>query len=564
MTLGHEAAATTSEPAAGVKKTPGLLQADVGKFLGSVLLSTWARWVAWGCVALAIAVAFALGAWLQSRVLINHDVGWIVRSAGWLLDGRRFGSEIVDSNPPLIWFLSIPAAAVARAGWLSEVDAIRIYFWAICGGSMLLCHRMLRPLRTGGGELESAGIILGAGVAFALLPQASFGQREYLAFVLALPYCLLVAGRVAYGDVFSRPLAITAGLLAGLAFAFKPWLLAVPVAIEAVHLIQTRDLRRSFRVETLALAGVLVTYALIAVVATPDYFTVSVPLARAVYWLFGSKPLDVMWHTFTQRLEPFLIAGLILACVGSFPAYARVLLAAALGFGANYWFQRKGFGYHLYPVLATSVVFLGYACAHGCKRIAMRRSLWLQRLAVPAIALLVAAGVVHLIAPVREGFAWARANDIRDGVNGAAWRRALIARLEPLTKGGGKRIYAISSHPFPAYPTLNYLDAEAGNSQLCLFAYSAYVKLGSVTDESKIRGIESGVATQRAIVLREFLSSPPDIVLVRNILPGRGRSGLDFIEHLSSDARFAAAWRNYTELKPQGQIRIFVRRQSAG
>src|SRR5215471_19280210 len=133
---------------------------------------------------LVIALIVACGARLQAHVHLNHDVAWITHGAVWMLDGKQFGRDIIDVNPPLIWFVSLPAAWLVKQGWCTEADAIRLYVWGLCAVSLLLCHRALRPMRLAGAGAESIAILVGAALAMAILPKAAFGQREHLAFVL--------------------------------------------------------------------------------------------------------------------------------------------------------------------------------------------------------------------------------------------------------------------------------------------------------------------------------------------------------------------------------------------
>ena len=64
-------------------------------------------WAGLGLIALAtIALHVAAPA--------NHDVAWILDGAGRLLDGARFGRDIVDVNPPLAWWLAAVPVLSAR------------------------------------------------------------------------------------------------------------------------------------------------------------------------------------------------------------------------------------------------------------------------------------------------------------------------------------------------------------------------------------------------------------------------------------------------------------------
>ena len=141
-------------------------------------------------VYLWIAAAFGLvllGQGLQSHVHLNHDVSWIAHSARWLLQGRSFGTDVLDPNPPLIWWLSMPAAAIANAGLLDEATAVQVVFWSYFLLSAVLLFRVLHdasPDERGASIGWQASFIVMA----TLAPGFSFGQREYLSVLLAMPY----------------------------------------------------------------------------------------------------------------------------------------------------------------------------------------------------------------------------------------------------------------------------------------------------------------------------------------------------------------------------------------
>ena len=97
-------------------------------------------WLVWLLVAMVSALA---GNLLQSHVHLNHDVAWIAHSARWLLRGQTFGTGVLDPNPPMAWFLSMPAAGLAELGLMPEPSAVRLVFWGYFFVSAALLFRVL-------------------------------------------------------------------------------------------------------------------------------------------------------------------------------------------------------------------------------------------------------------------------------------------------------------------------------------------------------------------------------------------------------------------------------------
>jgi hypothetical protein len=513
---------------------------------------------AWPRVGLLILVAalFGAGIWMQSRVYLNHDVAWIVHSARWLLAGRRLGSDIIDVNPPLIWYFSLPAAALAQAGLLAEPAALRLWVWLVCGAALWLAHRLLAPLRDGGRALEAGAIMVGAAYAMTILAAAAFAQRDYLAFVLGLPYCLLLAWRLEARSACPRALAGLAGLLGAVGFGLKPWFLAVPLLLEGLRMAEQRTLRGALRPETLALGIGLLTYLAVALLTAPDYFRVALPLARATYWAYDSLlPLHVSGMA---ALEPAAYGLVLCALALSLTRHARVLLAAIGGFTLSYLGQHKGFAYHAYPALATSTVFFLQSVAHAVHQLRTRvqhARAGLKGALMVCLALLAAERCWMWSLPARQ---WLASYDIDEGYSGQL-RRELVDTVNHYAPRG-TYVYAFSTHPFPAFPTMSYTQAEWGSAFAAQFTIPAYVRRNRPA-QVDARAVEQAVLLQRRYVLAEFRRYQPRVVLVETARYGRLglRAPFDDIAFYCQDPAFAQLWREYRAVTRIGTEMVYVR-----
>ena len=47
--------------------------------------------------------------------VFHHDKAWILYTAGEMLDGAALYVDLLDENPPLVFWLTTPAVALARA-----------------------------------------------------------------------------------------------------------------------------------------------------------------------------------------------------------------------------------------------------------------------------------------------------------------------------------------------------------------------------------------------------------------------------------------------------------------
>ena len=66
--------------------------------------------------------------------LFHHDVGWILYTAGEMLDGSELYADILDENPPLVFWLNVPVVGVARGLGLDPLLLFNLAVWlAIVG-----------------------------------------------------------------------------------------------------------------------------------------------------------------------------------------------------------------------------------------------------------------------------------------------------------------------------------------------------------------------------------------------------------------------------------------------
>jgi hypothetical protein len=222
-------------------------------------------------VLLAALLALLAGARLGQT--INNDVAWYIHSAGALLDGGRLYDDIFfEVNPPLMLYLTLPGALLARlTGWFAA-DAYLLTVFAAIALALWLASRVLADRPTA----ERRTILLAAGLVLGLLPAGDFGQRSHVMLVLTLPYLLLLARRLPAVPACGRRLALAIGAVAGLGCAIKPHYLLLPAALELLLLARTVH---PLRPETVAMVAAVALYGLSIVLLTPDYLTRVVPYA---------------------------------------------------------------------------------------------------------------------------------------------------------------------------------------------------------------------------------------------------------------------------------------------
>jgi hypothetical protein len=524
--------------------------------LRSILSEPISPGVTWVLAAIAFSV---LGERIQAAVLLNHDISWIVHSSRWLLRGAEFGLDVIDPNPPLAWWLSMPAAFLAEHGLASEPTAIRAVFWAYFLGTFALFVRVTSQFAPAH-RSTAVGWQIGFLVMLALAPAASFGQREYLSVLFAMPYLATVSLRLERQPV-RLSVAVVVGILAGIGFGFKPYLLAVPLLLE-IYLVARTEVRSILRAESLAMGTTLACYAGLVLLLCPQYFSHAIPLMRAIYWAFDSNNPSILVSRYLSVAQPLLFAALAGVLARTWAPQLTVLAIACLGYSASYFIQSKGFVYHGFPVLACAAMLAIAAVATGLSRVRSdleqkQASVWGRSLLV-VLPLLLAKPALAVHAGVASWFAQYNTTWGQVGVN----RTSLIDLVNHHAAGEGKYFYAFSMHLFPGFPTASYTTAEWSGRSATQAILSAYARRDELVSEHDRRRVEAAAQLQRQMVIEDFVERPPEVVLMETMRSRFGMNGRTFddVEFYLAAPEFKSIWDGYVEAPAIGPYRVFVRR----
>jgi hypothetical protein len=457
---------------------------------------TWA-WL--GALAL---LAFAF----HAAVPTNHDVAWILEGAGRLLDGARFGRDIVDVNPPLAWWIATLPVGFARAIGVGPGIASALFVVVLALASVGLADAAASWGETP--PRERAMQALAAGAFLLLAPGYDFAQREHLMLIAAWPY-LTAAGVRAQGHRLPVPLAGAIGLLSALGFYQKPYFLLVPLLVE-IWIARAQGVRQWVRPETGTLAAVGFGYLGAVLVFAPDYLFGNMPDAIAGYWAYQQPVSNVVARAALALAPLAFAAGLLRRGLGDepVPALAPILMLASAGACLSALLQAKSWSYHLVP--AIGFAFMGCVVLYAASGGGVRR----QPLAAAAVVLIAAAGFGPALRDLGER-ALGRETD----------RIERLAALFRSHAGETGSVFAFVTSPRDVHPAVLASGARW---------------MGS-----------AGMAAERPAVV---------VVDAHQDKLGFRDHDFDYVAHLSKDARFAALWADYVEHEPIGGFRVFLRR----
>lgn len=503
----------------------------------------WIWLVAWSALALSeLAV-------LSSQYL-NQDVAWYCYMARRWLDGARLYHDVVDTNPPLIVWLSVPPTWIAGVAGLPLPWVVIGYVSALVAASVCACATLLKRAWPEASAVESRVLI--TAVLFCALPLAGreFGQREHLALLLALPYIVAAAARLA-GRPLPTRVATALGVSAGLGLAIKPHLLAVAVVVEAVLVVARRHLASIGRRETAAMAIVVMAYVVVVLVWFREYLDIA-GMVGQIYGGLNPEPRQLL-------ASPALrVWGLGLICIVAATlarqgrSLAMALMAGATGALIGGLWQLKGWYYHMYPALSLAVLSLVVTAVTAADRLSPTAS---RRLTTRSVAL------VLVLAMVTWGAREAWRTRTRPAVDTVTPLLEVARSIPP-----GAPIYVIGMLLLPGVPVLTYSGRPwSGRHNSLWFLPGLYRdELSSRESTFTFRRAEAMPPLERRLydeIIGDLCAAPPAMLVVETVThqgPG-GRRPFDLLTYYRQDRRFARLFASYRPVTRTGAFTAYVR-----
>ena len=298
-----------------------------------------------GLFLLAVAFNDALG-WL------NTDASWLILAAHRVLDGERLYVDVWDTNPPFSVLLYLPMA------WLERLTGLRAEIWtslalfAALSGSLWLSGAVLRHTGSMSRPLRFALLLALAVILLFAMPR-EFAQREHFGIILTLPLLLIYGASVGGRSQLPVWLSVLAGACAAVVIIVKPHY-ALGYALPAVFILSgDRDWRFAFQPAHFAGAALVIVYGISVFAAFPAFISDVLPLVAEFYLPRRLPAGDLMRLSIVVLGPAFLVLAILRLKAGAVPRQAAVFALAGLGFWLAFWWNGKGWAYHLWPALVA-------------------------------------------------------------------------------------------------------------------------------------------------------------------------------------------------------------------
>ena len=480
---------------------------------------------------------------------LNHDAAWYLYVAEKWLGGATLYRDLIDTNPPLIiWLTAIPAA-IARLTGAAGTLLLKAAVFALAMGSIGAARQIIAR------QWPSREFALVALTTFLALPFAKedFGQREHIATLLCLPYVLSAASPLPAHSTVWRLLI---GIAAGFGFAMKPHFLITLIAVEAFT-IGARGLRGLARPESAAAAASVVVYGIAVLLLTPAYVEV-VHQVRRVYGEFDASAGTLLRLRETQM---WIVAAALFAASRwrSDDYLPHAAFGAATGFLAAALLQFKGWGYHLYPARAFVVLFLAVAVLAVLER-------------VPGVVTVLRGGLrgmatvfaVTLVAVSARYVAEARNPATPDLVT------PMIDSFRTAPAGSPVAVLSMRTIIYPAFPAVNYSNRTWGLRQNSLLFLPEFY-----AEQDRLHGGPLAPHHPGAMdplereyfdqVIDDLCAAPPGVLAFEEPLQKApaGRRALDLQAYYAQEPRVARLFAAYQPAGTVGPFRMWKRTADA-
>lgn len=481
-----------------------------------------------------IAILFVYQIAIRLRSDLIYDAAWFLYVAQGLLDGGELYRDFVEVNPPLAIWLTVPVVILSRVTGLAPVETFYGMFFATTAVSLLLVRRYLAMIR-GVPDWAPGLVLVLLAAAFLFIPGRSFGQREHLLVLLFMPWFVLRFAR-SQGTQISATESILVGLLAAVAICLKPHAVLAPLAVEALLLLRSRNLRAVFAPENLAAAIFVVIYGFAVVIWCPRFLSEMVGFGIAAYIpYYGTDAASILKRS-TQSVS-VLVFALVLQRMANGPMreLSGLALVATAGFLASYFLQAKGYFYQIMPVQifgAAGGIFALAGVFGGNNADEPKKSL-----RVPALV----AFILVLLSLMPQTYR-----------NRATVFTAAISQYRP----GAKSVFIASTNVHNGFPLAVRENLIWGSRfpALWLIPYVSYRwHDGPLPDDPIIAYALDATVTDLQTLRPEvvFINQSTSQDYIRN-------GTFDYLKFMSQDPKFAAIWSNY-ELRGQaGNFAVYV------
>lgn len=296
---------------------------------------------------------------------INHDCLLQLEMGKMLVQGKVPYVDFGDFNPPLILYLNAIPALAAKIFAVDAASLFQLFVWSIVVWSVLFVERLWIRSELQVTQADTTLTLLSLSL-FSLTAYIlnSFGERDFLFIVLFLPFFVTRWIRWQGGKVKSY-MALATGVAGAVGACLKPYFVVIAVVLEVFWVMRYWQTRNLWQTETIAFSLTGLCYAihflLLPSIVKANFFELWLPFVISRYSAYNQPVTTLLqmrtfWFVLVAALAPMAIVGSRARGLWRMTPSISVL---ALGCLAVFFWQHKGWLYHLMPSLASASLLVG-------------------------------------------------------------------------------------------------------------------------------------------------------------------------------------------------------------
>ena len=469
----------------------------------------------------------------------NPDSSWLIYAAGRMAEGQVPYVDFMETNPPLILWISLLPVLLGKLFSLSPFTVFPILVTLLNLASLYLTARVMRENSMLAGKQVFHSVLLYIAFGFFLLSPAVYGQRELLFITLVLPY--LVQSLSPQRSEKSAAIDLIIILMAAIGFALKPFFLLLWGLNELYKAIQERSFMSLFALRNWIIGFVQLLYFAAIYSLTPEYINTIIPAVIATYFAY-----ETLWFSILKIIAIVSGIALVLALMARpHSDYRKIITRMLVWMFACAMLmvvQRKDWLNHLYPMVFMAgfvvVMVLLYLV-----EIWREIGLLIGRLRFTALCVSVAALLAGIYV---DGKFWYFIYKHPSVIH-----TRLLAEINKHAEG--KHVYSLAFNMQSAFPVIALSKGIFHGS-----FYQLWPMSGLIIREQQGKNTEDMKSARQFFydnLVKDFSSYPPELVWVDenvnlekiadyDIEP----ENRDIIKVLSRDVRFFVLWQNYEKI----------------
>lgn len=307
---------------------------------------------------------------LLHPLYMGWDPGLHLNAAQLILQGKVPYVDMMDVNPPLVWYIDMIPALWSSVFHIPAPQAFTIFLACVILYSASSCYYLFFHCAENKKATDTATYIafIVALIYFNFILRHDFGQRETIFVLFYLPFFVMRWLCWNNRACSQKWLVVSIGIIGGLGICLKPYFLIPALAVEAYYLLnrnifELKTYKHFISPDALGAIGAALAYVLhfllMPQAMRENYFGFVVPA-----FVLGYNYWDVsLGDSFSSPEKRNVFWLMVIACSLSMALRKRSsliepLIVFAVTSNVVYLLQFKGWAYHDQPVLAASLILV--------------------------------------------------------------------------------------------------------------------------------------------------------------------------------------------------------------